>query len=143
MFRRRNPGKLSGARAFPAYLVGVLTPLFVLVSIVVLWAAPIQEIRGTITEVGEGFLLLKPDGEAGTRKFILRWQARFVPPKLPMPGDRALILYKDKPEGSVIYGVEYLKTRTQPRGDPESGVHDESLWQTSSRSNRFSPRSVV
>jgi len=126
IFRRTKPGKLSGARAFPVHLVGVLAPLFVLVSIVVLWAAPIQEIRGTITEVGEGFLLLKPAGEAGTRKFILRWQARFVPPKLPMPGDRALILYKDKPEGSVIYGVEYLKPGARPRSEPESGGHDES-----------------
>lgn len=69
---------------------------------------PIKRIQGTIAEVEEGFLWLKPDGESTTRKFVLRWKARFVPPKLPLKGDRVLILYKDKEEGAVIYGVDYL-----------------------------------
>ncbi|MBI5568507.1 MAG: hypothetical protein HY914_01030 [Desulfomonile tiedjei] len=124
--RRRNSGRLSRERAFPVSLLVLLAALFALVPVVVVWAAPIQEIRGTITEVGEGFLLLTPDGETATRKFVLRWKARFQPPKLPMPGDRALILFKDKPEGSVIYGVEYLKARTRSLGDPDLGGQDES-----------------
>ena len=126
MSRRPESGRLSPARAFPVYLLGVLVPLLVLVPVVLVWASPIQEIRGTITEVGEGFLLVAPDGQTGTRKFILRWKARFQPPKLPMPGDRTLILYKDKPEGSVIYGVEYLKSRTQSPSGSEFKGHGES-----------------
>ncbi len=76
----------------------------------VAFAAPIQQIQGVIVEMEEGFLWLKPDGESGSRKFVLRWKARFNPPKLPLKGDRVLILYKDKEEGSIIYGVDYLKT---------------------------------
>ena len=75
-------------------------------------ADPVKRIQGTITEVEEGFLWLKPDGDSSTRKFVLRWKARFVPPKLPLKGDRVLILYKDKEEGAVIYGVDYL---SEPR----------------------------
>lgn len=71
-------------------------------------AAPIQRVQGVISEVGEGFLLLKPDGQPGPLRFILRWKARFVPPKVPFPGDRVLILYKDKEEGAVIYELNYL-----------------------------------
>ncbi len=77
-------------------------------------AAPIQKIQGVIVELEEGYLWLKPDGKQTPRKFMLRWKARFDPPKLPLKGDRALILYKDKEAGSVIYGVEYLKTAPEP-----------------------------
>ncbi|MGB6066410.1 MAG: hypothetical protein WBG50_16535 [Desulfomonilaceae bacterium] len=77
-------------------------------------AAPIQKIQGVIVELEEGYLWLKPDGEQTPRKFILRWKARFNPPKLPLKGDRALILYKDKEDGSVIYGVDYLTTGLEP-----------------------------
>jgi hypothetical protein len=83
--------------------------LAVVVGLVgVAYASPILRVQGVISEVGEGFILLVPDGAASPRKFILRWKARFVPPKLPLEGDRVLILYKDKDEGAVIYGVEYL-----------------------------------
>jgi len=82
-------------------------------------AAPIQRIQGVITEVGEGFLWLRPEGQSSNRKFILRWKARFVPLKLPLKGDRVLILYKDKDEGAVIYGVNYLPPEfdDSPDGD--------------------------
>lgn len=88
-------------------------------------ALPIQRIQGVIAEVGEGFLWLKPDGESEPRKFLLRWKAQFIPPKLPLPGDRVLILYKDKEEGAVIYGVTYLGIepksgkKRQPRSPTE------------------------
>ncbi len=71
-------------------------------------ASPIQKVTGIITEVGEGFVLVKPDDESPVRRFLLRWKARFEPPKLPLKGDRVLVFYKDKPEGAVIYGVQYL-----------------------------------
>lgn len=71
-------------------------------------AAPIQRIKGVITEIGEGYLRLKPEDGSAARKLILRWKASFIPPKLPLEGDRVLIMYKDKEEGAVIYGVEYL-----------------------------------
>jgi hypothetical protein len=77
----------------------------VVVSIAI--AAPIQRIEGVISKVGEGYLLLKLDS-GSERKFILRWKAKFMPPKLPLEGDRVLLLYKDKDEGSIIYGVNYL-----------------------------------
>ncbi len=86
-----------------------LTLLVVLGVVCVSFAAPIQRIQGIITEVGEGFLLVRPDGQSAERNFILRWKARFVPMKLPQKGDRVLILYKDKEEGAVIYGVNYLQ----------------------------------
>jgi hypothetical protein len=77
-------------------------------------AAPIETIRGVIVEVGEGYLWLKPDDGSERRKFILRWKARFDPPKLPLKGDRALILFKSKEEGAVIYGVKYLGISAEP-----------------------------
>jgi hypothetical protein len=73
------------------------------------FSSPIERIQGIIADVGEGFLLVRPDGEPVTRKFILRWKARFVPPKLPLKGDYVLVLYKNKEEGDVIYGLHYLK----------------------------------
>ena len=77
----------------------------VVVSIAI--AAPIHRIEGVISKVGEGYLLLKLDS-GSEHKFILRWKAKFMPPKLPLEGDRVLLLYKDKDEGSIIYGVNYL-----------------------------------
>jgi hypothetical protein len=82
-------------------------------------AAPIQRIKGLITEVGEGYLWLKPEDGSRARKLILRWKARFIPPKLPLKGDRVLILYKDKDEGAIIYGVQYLSLGRG--GEPPSG----------------------
>jgi hypothetical protein len=73
-------------------------------------AAPIQEIEGVIVELEEGVLWLKPDNQSPLRKFLFRWKVRFNPPKLPLKGDRVQILYKDKEEGAVIYGLNYLKT---------------------------------
>jgi hypothetical protein len=78
-------------------------------------AAPIQRLQGTILEVGEGFLIVTPDDKSPPKKFLLRWKAQFVPPKLPLKGDHVLVLYKDKEEGAVIYGLNYLNTT------PESG----------------------
>jgi hypothetical protein len=88
------------------------------------FAAPIQQIRGVIVELEEGFLWLKPDDESTPRKFLLRWKARFNPPKLPLKGDRVLILYKDKEEGSVIYGVDYLSTAPEQDQAPKDRVPD-------------------
>ncbi len=83
--------------------------IVILLTVVSLSAAdPIQKIKGVITDVGEGYLWLKPAGTTGPLKFILQWKAEFVPPKLPLKGDRVLILYKDKDAGAVIYGVRYL-----------------------------------
>lgn len=87
-------------------------------------AAPIQQIKGVIVELEEGYLWLKPDGEAAPRKFLLRWKARFNPPKLPLKGDRVLILYKDKEEGSVIYGVDYLTISAEPAQPPKDQIPD-------------------
>lgn len=78
------------------------------------YAAPIQRIQGVITEVGEGYLWLRPDHASRPRKFILRWKARFIPPKLPLKGDHVQILYKDKEQGAVIYGVNYLGIALDP-----------------------------
>jgi hypothetical protein len=84
--------------------------------------APIQQVKGIVVEVEEGFLWLKPDGESVPRKFILRWKARFTPPKFPLKGDRVLILYKDKEEGSVIYGVDYLTSAPEPVQPPKGAL---------------------
>lgn len=73
------------------------------------YAAPIRRVQGTIQRVGEGFILLKPDDGSKQLKLLLRWKAHFVPPKLPLPGDRVLVLYKPREEGLVVYGVNYLK----------------------------------
>lgn len=81
-------------------------------------SAPIQRVQGTILEVGEGFLVVKPDDGSAPRKFLLRWKAHFIPPKLPLKADHVLILYKDKEEGAVIYELNYLKMapgEAQPR----------------------------
>lgn len=93
-----------------------LIPFIVLIAAIVIGpgpigkcqAAPIQRIKGAIAEVGDGYLVLKPDDGSVSRKFILRWKVRFIPPKLPLKGDKVLILYKDKEDGSIIYGVRYL-----------------------------------
>lgn len=89
-------------------------------------ADPIQRMRGVIEEVEEGRLLVRPDDGTALRKFILRWKARFIPPKLPLKGDRVLILYKNKEEGAVIYGLKYLTVSPQPvpPADDESGPED-------------------
>jgi hypothetical protein len=78
------------------------------------YAAPIQRVQGTILDVGEGFLMLKPDAGSKPLKLILRWKAHFVPPKLPLRGDHVLILYKEREEGQVIYEVNYLKAAPEP-----------------------------
>jgi len=88
-------------------------------------AAPIQKIVGVILEVGEGYLLVRSEAEKEPRKFILRWRAKFVPPKLPLKGDRVEILYKDKEEGAVIYELNYLKPA------PESNAPDAATGEIS------------
>jgi hypothetical protein len=103
--------------------VFILTTVLVCLTHLAL-AAPIQQIQGVIVELEEGYLWLKPDGEAAPRKFLLRWKARFNPPKLPLKGDRVLILYKDKEEGSVIYGVDYLTTAPEPAQPMKDQVPD-------------------
>jgi hypothetical protein len=88
-----------------------------LVSVACFAAAdPIKQVQGVIAEVGEGFLFLKPDGDTQSRKFLLRWKARFVPPKLPLKGDRVLILYKEKEEGLVVYGLNYFDVSPESLG---------------------------
>jgi hypothetical protein len=71
--------------------------------------APIRRVQGTIHEVGEGFIILSPDNGSKPLKLLLRWKAQFIPPKLPLPGDHVLVLYKKREEGLVVYGVNYLK----------------------------------
>jgi len=86
-------------------------------------ATSIQRVEGTVSEVEEGYLLVKPDGQEKTIRLVLRWKARFVPPKLPLKGDRVLVLYKDKPEGAVIYEIRYQKDgagRMPPTPDSSS-----------------------
>lgn len=99
-------------RIVTRFLVLAVTLLFLALSV---HAAPIQRIQGTILELGEGFLILGPDDKSPARKFLLRWKAHFVPPKLPLKGDQVLILYKDREEGAVIYELNYLKAAPEPR----------------------------
>lgn len=82
-------------------------------DVVLSHADPIQRMQGVVEEVEEGYLWVRPDDRTAVHKFVLRWKARFVPPKLPLKGDRVLILYKDKEEGAVIYGLEYLNVPPQ------------------------------
>lgn len=99
------------AMRFPATvaLVAVIT-----LSVVILaHADPIRRMQGVIEEVEEGHVWVIPEDGATRRKFILRWKARFTPPKLPLKGDRVLILYKNKDEGAVIYGLKYLNVPSQ------------------------------
>jgi hypothetical protein len=103
--------------------VFILTTVFFCLTHLTL-AAPIQQIQGVIVELEEGYLWLKPDGEAAPRKFLLRWKAQFNPRKLPLKGDRVLILYKDKEEGSVIYGVGYLSSAPEPVQTPKDQIPD-------------------
>ncbi len=105
---------------FRATTLILATVLVFLVQVA--FASPIQQIRGVVVEVEEGFLWLKPEGESKPRKFILRWKAKFNPPKLPLKGDHVLILYKDKEEGSIIYGVDYLKTAPEAGQTPKNRV---------------------
>ncbi len=92
----------------PSFAVASWTAAVFLLCVGVAAASPIQKVAGIITEVGEGFVLVKPDDESPVRRFLLRWRARFDPPKVPLKGDRVLVFYKDKPEGAVIYRVQYL-----------------------------------
>jgi hypothetical protein len=82
---------------------------FIVLIAAIAGGTSIQRVEGTVSEVEEGYLLVKPDGQEKTIRLVLRWKARFVPPKLPLKGDRVLVLYKDKPEGAVIYEVQYQK----------------------------------
>lgn len=98
----------------------VLSALLVLCSTFLAYADPIQRMQGVIEGVEEGYLWVRPEDRTALRKFILRWKAQFIPPKLPLKGDRVLILYKNKENGAVIYGLKYL-------GVPPHGIrrHDE------------------
>lgn len=100
-------------------------------------ADPILKVRGTIVEVGEGDLLLRADGEPVPRRFLLRWKVKFKPPtfdppKLPLKGDRVELWYKDKPEGAIIYHVNYL-----PPGQPE--VSEEKSMMPGNGSSQVPP----
>jgi len=103
----------------------MLLTLVVLGEVGLSAADPIQRVQGVIKEVGEGFLLLVPDGRSVTQRFLLRWKARFVPPKLPLDGDRVLIFYKDKPEGSIIYGINYLDAESGIPPDRDAGLREQ------------------
>ena len=72
-------------------------------------AAPIQQIQGVIVDLEHDHLWLRPDHQSEAVKFLLKWNVQFNPPRLPLKGDRVQILYKDKEEGSVIYGLNYIK----------------------------------
>jgi hypothetical protein len=99
-------------------------------TVVVTWivsaayAAPIQRVQGIIHEVGEGFILLNPDDGSKPLKLLLRWKAHFVPPKLPLPGDQVLVLYKARDEGLVVYEVNYLKIAPEQLPSPSTGGAD-------------------
>ncbi len=88
---------------------GILTVLVFLLMASVSAGAPIQRIQGMIVDLQSDHLWLKADGQAKPHKFILNWKVRFNPPRLPLKGDRVQILYKEKDEGSVIYGLNYLQ----------------------------------
>ncbi len=79
----------------------------------VAFAAPIKRISGQVVEVEEGYLWVIPDGRNNPVKFVLKWKTHFIPPRLPLKGDHVQVLYKNKKEGRVIYGVNFLKTTTQ------------------------------
>ena len=117
-----GPDSEAREKMRPALPIVVLVVILLTLDCTV-FAAPIQRIEGVITEVGEGFLWLKPDGDSAPQKFILRWKARFVPLKLPLKGDRVLILYKNRDGRAVIYGVNYLPP---PSGSPSSASGPES-----------------
>jgi hypothetical protein len=109
----RNCYKIANVTRFGKIVV---SGLLVLTLTCLSAAAAIQEIQGIIVELEEGFLWLRPDDGSAPRKFILRWKARFNPPKLPLRGDHVQILYKDKEDGAIIYGLNYLKTAPEVAG---------------------------
>ncbi len=84
--------------------------IFMLIA-VISNGAPIQILDGVIVDVKDENVWIIAEGAAQQpRKFVLRWNARFDPPRLPLKGDRVRVLYKDKDEGAVIYGLNYLQT---------------------------------
>ena len=93
--------------------------LFVLLTASLSVGAPVQKIQGVIVGLEEDHLWLKPDGSSEPLKFILKWMVRFNPPRLPLKGDRVQILYKDKDEGAVIYGMNYLEPSSDSETIPE------------------------
>jgi hypothetical protein len=108
----KSRGLMShSAMRFPA--TAALAAVFTLSVVLFAHADPIQRMQGVIEEVEEGHVWVIPEDGTARRKFILRWKARFSPPKLPLKGDRVLILYKDKEEGAVIYGLKYLNVPSQ------------------------------
>jgi len=60
-------------------------------------------------EIGDGFIRLQPDDASPAIKLEFRWKVRFSPPKFPVVGDRAMVLYKTKENSLIIYGINYLK----------------------------------
>lgn len=75
-------------------------------------ADPIKRIEGTIVDFDDRYLWIVPDGQNDPVRFIMRWKVRFQPPRLPIKGDHVVLLYKNKDEGRIIYGVDYLKMST-------------------------------
>jgi hypothetical protein len=114
--------KTAGYSLFSAVVVqGLVLSVLLLSFAAPARSMPIQELRGTISEVGEGFVVVKPDGETSTRKFVFRWKVRFAPPRLPLKGDHVVVLYKEKEDGPVIYGINYLKPSSPAASDVNGG----------------------
>ncbi|MBI5252050.1 MAG: hypothetical protein HY912_21355 [Desulfomonile tiedjei] len=90
------------AKALPVILLLVLTAS-------ISAGAPIQRIQGVIVDLEHDLLWLRADHQPEPLKFILKWKVRFSQPRLPLKGDRVQILYKNKDEGSVIYGLNYIQ----------------------------------
>ncbi|AFM25116.1 hypothetical protein Desti_2434 [Desulfomonile tiedjei DSM 6799] len=101
----------------------LLLSFFMLIAIIAN-GAPIQIVDGVIVDVKDENVWIVAKGDAQQpRKFLLRWNARFDPPRLPLKGDRVRVLYKDKDEGAVIYGLNYLQTPWEVSGtQSDSGI---------------------
>lgn len=76
-------------------------------------AAPIKRISGLIVEIEEDYLWVIPEGKNVPIRFVLKWKTHFSPARLPLKGDHVMVLYKNKDEGRVIYGLNFLKTTAE------------------------------
>lgn len=76
---------------------------------------PVRRVNGVVTEVGDGFIWFIAENQSEPKKYLLPWKTRFIPPKLPLKGDHATILYKVRKEGLVVYGLEYSTSTSEPK----------------------------